>query len=163
MNSLDCHVYYDSTRHAAPPSDCLHPVDLASFPEAAERLARLGVSAQDDLPAVVLTEPGGKIRLLGVRLTPEETAQLAAGHGIGAERLIVYSTSWCGDCRRTKRMLEEAAAQFSEIDLEQDRGAEAMVLQRSGGRRVVPTLQFDGRLWAFNPPPPLLRRLLGGA
>jgi mycoredoxin len=166
MNSLDCHVYYDSTRHPAPPSDCLHPVDLASSPEAAaanERLARLGVSVQDDLPAVVLTEPGGKIRLLGVRLTPEETAQLAAGRGIGAGRLVVYSTSWCGDCRNAKRVLQEAAAPFSEIDLDRDRGAEALVLQKSGGRRVVPTLQFDGRLWAFNPPPPLLRRLLAGA
>jgi len=97
-----------------------------------------------------------------VRLTPEETAQLAAGQGIGAGRLIVYSTSWCGDCRNTKRVLQEAAAPFAEIDLDRDRGAEAMVLQRSGGRRVVPTLQFDGRLWVFNPPPPLLRRLLAG-
>lgn len=161
-NSLDCHVYYDSTRHPAPPSECLHPVDLASSPEAAEGLGRLGVSVQDDLPAVVLTEPNGKIRLLGVRLNPEETASLAAGRGIGAGRLIVYSTSWCGDCRSAKRVLQEAAAPFSEIDLDRDRGAEALVLQKSGGRRVVPTLQFDGRLWAFNPPPPLLRRLLAG-
>jgi len=162
MNLLDCHVYYDSTRHPAPPAECLHPVDLAAHPEAAERLARLGVSAERDLPAVVLTEPGGKIRVLGVRLTPEETARLAAGQGIGAGGLIVYSTSWCGDCRNAKRVLQEAAAPYSEIDLDRDRGAEALVLQKSGGRRVVPTLQFDGRLWAFNPPPPLLRRLLAG-
>ena len=112
---------------------------------------------------MVLTEPNGKIRLLGVRLTPEETASLAAGRGIGAGRLIVYSTTWCGDCRTTKRVLQEAAAPFSEIDLDRDRGAEALVLQRSGGRRVVPTLQFDGRLWAFNPAaadaaPPARRR-----
>ncbi len=37
-----------------------------------------------------------------------------------------------------------------------------MVLEKSGGRRVVPTLRFDDRLWAFNPDPPLLRRLLAG-
>jgi hypothetical protein len=28
---------------------------------------------------------------------------------------------------------------------------------------VVPTLRFDDRLWAFNPDPPLLRRLLAPA
>jgi hypothetical protein len=26
----------------------------------------------------------------------------------------------------------------------------------------VPTLRFDERVWAFNPDPPLLRRLLNG-
>ncbi len=57
-------------------------------------------------------------------------------------------------------MLEEAEAPFAEIDLDRDRAAEALVLERSGGRRVVPTLRFDDRVWAFNPAPPLLRRLL---
>ena len=76
--------------------------------------------------------------------------------------MLVYSSSWCPDCRRAKRVLEEAEAAFSEIDIDQDRGAEALVLERSGGRRVVPTLRFDDRVWAFNPAPPLLRRLLAG-
>jgi hypothetical protein len=47
------------------------------------------------------------------------------------------------------------------VDIDRDAGAEAMVVQRSGGRRVVPTLRFGERVWAFNPAPPLLRRLLG--
>ncbi len=59
-------------------------------------------------------------------------------------------------------MLEEAGATFEEIDVDQDAQAEAMILERSGGRRVVPTLRFDDRVWAFNPDPPLLRRLLNG-
>ena len=162
MSHLDCHVYYDSTRQPEPPPECGGRVDLAAAPEAADRLARLGLSPADDLPAVLLTEAGGKIRIVGVRLTPEETARLAAGQGIHADSVVVYSSSWCPDCRRAKRVLEEAEAPFSEIDIDQDRGAEAMVLQRSGGRRVVPTLRFDDRVWAFNPAPPLLRRLLDG-
>jgi mycoredoxin len=162
MNPMDCHVYYDSTRQPAPPPECGDHVDLAFDLEAAHRLTRLGLSPEADLPAVLLTEPGGKIRLVGVRLTPEEAARLAAGEGIHSDSVLVYSSSWCPDCRRAKRVLEEAEAAFSEIDIDQDHGAEALVLERSGGRRVVPTLRFDDRVWAFNPAPPLLRRLLNG-
>ena len=53
-------------------------------------------------------DPDGKIRIVGVRLTPEETAKLAAGNGIHASLLVVYSSDWCPDCRRAKRVLEEA-------------------------------------------------------
>ena len=161
MSHLDCHVYYDSTRQPAPPAECGDRVDLAADPEAAGRLARLGLSP-DDLPAVLLTEPDGKIRIVGVRLSAAETVQLATGEGIHAGGVVVYSSSWCPDCRRAKRVLEEAEAPFAEVDIDEDHAAEAMVLERSGGRRVVPTLRFDDRVWAFNPAPPLLRRLLNG-
>lgn len=161
-SSLDCHVYYHSQRHEAPPAECGHQIDLAAEPEAAEQLAKLGISPEADLPAVLLTEPDGKIRIVGVRLTAEETAKLAAGNGIHANVLVVYSSDWCPDCRRAKRVLEEAEAPFDEVNLDGDPMAEAMVLQKSGGRRVVPTLRFDDRVWAFNPAPPLLRRLLNG-
>ncbi len=162
LSSLDCHIYYHSHRHAAPAPECGHAVDLAAEPEAVERLEKLGISPERDLPAVVLTEPDGKIRIVGVRLTPEETAKLAAGNGIHTGVLVVYSSDWCPDCRRAKRVLEEAEARFDEVNLDGDPGAEAQVLQKSGGRRVVPTLRFDDRVWAFNPAPPLLRRLLNG-
>lgn len=162
MNHLDCHVYYDSTRHPVPPVACGDRVDVAADPVAEDRLVKLGISPRTDLPAVLLTEPGGKIRIVGLRLSSEETARLATGTGMPASRLLVYSSSWCGDCRRTKRVLEEAGAPFEEVDVDRDTQAEAMILERSGGRRVVPTLKFDDRLWAFNPDPPLLRRLLTG-
>lgn len=161
--SLDCQVYYDSTRHAVPPSECGgERIDLAADPGAAEQLARLGLSPDSDLPAVLLTEPDGKIRVLAVRLDAEETAKLATGAGIHASSLTVYSSDWCPDCRRAKRVLEEAEASFEEVDIDRDTQAEAVVLLKSGGRRVVPTLRFDDRVWAFNPEPPLLRRLLNG-
>ena len=161
MSHLDCHVYYDSTRQPAPPAECGDRVDLAADPEAAGRLTRLGLSP-DDLPAVLLTEPDGKIRIVGVRLSAAETVKLATGEWIHSGGVVVYSSSWCPDCRRAKRVLEEAEAPFAEVDIDEDHAAEAMVLERSGGRRVVPTLRFDDRVWAFNPAPPLLRRLLNG-
>lgn len=162
-DSLECHVYYDSTRQPEPPvENGATRVDVSADPAAGHHLMRLGISPRADLPAVLLTEPGGKIRILGVRLTDEEIARLEGGTGIGAGHLTVYSSAWCPDCRRAKRVLEEAQASFDEIDIDQDAQAEALVLERSGGRRVVPTLRFADRLWAFNPAPPLLRRLLQG-
>jgi glutaredoxin len=158
-HTLECRVYYDAALHPEPPAACGERVDLQADPAAGELLRRLGLSPAD-LPAALLSEAGGKLRLLGVRLTPEELERLAGGQGFAAESLRVYSSAWCPDCRRAKRVLEEAAAPFEEIDIDQDPQAEAMVLERSGGRRVVPTLRFDDRLWAFNPDPPLLRRLL---
>lgn len=160
--SLDCHIYYDSKRHPEPPAGCGHRIDLAADPGAAGSLAELGLSPESDLPALLLSEPDGKIRVVGMRLTAEEAAKLAEGVGIHAPNLVIYSSSWCPDCRRAKRVLEEAAAPFDEINIDQDAGAEAVVLERSGGRRVVPTLRFGDRMWAFNPAPPLLRRLLNG-
>jgi mycoredoxin len=160
---LACHVYYDSTRHAAPPAECGDRVDVTADPRAAGQLLRLGIAADTDLPAVLLTEPDGKLRIVGVRLSSEETARLATGEGFPARRVTVYSSAWCSDCRRAKRILEEAATRFDEVNVDRDLEAESMILERSGGRRVVPTLRFDDRLWAFNPAPPLLRRLLGGA
>jgi glutaredoxin len=160
--SLECRVYFDSSRHPAPPAACGEWVDLHADPASGHHLIKLGLSPRTDLPAVLLSEPDGKLRIVALRLTAEELERLAAGLGVPAERLLVYSSAWCPDCRRAKRVLEEASAAFEEIDIDQNPQAEAMVLERSGGRRVVPTLRFGDRLWAFNPDPPLLRRLLHG-
>ena len=163
MNSLECRVYYDSSQHPAPPEACAERLDVHTDPAAVEALILLGLSPRSDLPAVFLSDPGGRLRIVGLRLEPAELESLAAGPGIvgiPTSRLVVYSSDWCPDCRRAKRVLDEAETPFEEIDIDQNPQAEAMVLARSGGRRVVPTLRFDDRLWAFNPDPPLLRRLL---
>lgn len=159
MSRFECQVFFNSHEQDAPAAGA---VDVAADPGAAHRLLQLGVSPRHDLPAVLLVEPGGKLRILGLRLSSEEVARLCAAEGLPAERLKVYSSAWCPDCRRAKRVLDEAAADFEEVDIDRDATAEATVLARSGGRRVVPTLLFDDRVWAFNPDPPLLRRLLSG-
>ena len=159
---LDCRLFVQEVQPGGLPvgAEPVEVVEVAADPAAAHYLIRLGISPRHDLPAVLLAEPGGRIRVVALRLAPEEVASLCAGQGIPASRLVVYSAVWCPDCRRAKRVLEAAAAHFEEVDIDRDPGAEAAVLVRSGGRRVVPTLLFDDRLWAFNPDPPLLRRLV---
>lgn len=56
----------------------------------------------------------------------------------------MYTTSWCGDCRVTKRVLEQRGLAYEEIDIEQDEAAAQHVMSVNGGRRSVPTLEFNG-------------------
>jgi mycoredoxin len=60
-------------------------------------------------------------------------------------RVVMYATRWCGDCRRAKRVFAALGVPFTEIDIERDEAAEAVVLRLNGGMRSVPTIVFpDG-------------------
>ena len=57
----------------------------------------------------------------------------------------MYTTSWCGYCRRLKHGLDRAGIEFTEVDIEQDESAAHIVVQANGGNRTVPTVVFaDG-------------------
>lgn len=65
--------------------------------------------------------------------------------------LTVYSTSWCGYCRRLKWQLDEAGIAYREIDIERTPEAAEFVERVNGGNQTVPTVVFpDGRV-ATNP------------
>lgn len=65
--------------------------------------------------------------------------------------ITMYSTPWCGDCRRTKLFLKERGIEFREVDIDQSPEGEALVLRVNNGRRKVPTLEVDGRYFANSP------------
>ena len=67
------------------------------------------------------------------------------------EPITVYTTPWCGDCRRAKQFLRERGVAFREVDIEQTPEAEELVLRVNGGRRRVPTLAVSGRYFACSP------------
>lgn len=70
--------------------------------------------------------------------------------------ITIYSTSWCGDCRRAKQFLKERGISFHEINVDEDPDAEDLVLRVNHGRRKVPTLEVDGRYFACSPFDPYL-------
>lgn len=158
----ECTYFFNSRLHAPPPADCAHTIDLAQDPSAAHMLIRLGLSTRKDLPALLQAEAGGKLRVLGLRLEPHEATRLASGEGLGGE-VILYGSSWCPDCRRAKRVLDEVGVSYADVVIDEDLKAESLVLERSGGRRVVPTLLLGGRVFAFNPEPAVLRRLVASS
>lgn len=59
--------------------------------------------------------------------------------------VVVYGTAWCGDCRRSKRFLDQHQVPYQWVDIDRDPAAVAVVMKINGGRRSVPTLVFpDG-------------------
>lgn len=63
----------------------------------------------------------------------------------------MYSTSWCGFCRRLKGQLDQAGIAYREINIERDAEAAAFVEQTNHGNQTVPTVVYpDGRT-ATNP------------
>jgi mycoredoxin len=65
--------------------------------------------------------------------------------------LRLYSTTWCGYCRRLKRQLDQAGMAYHEVDIECDAAAAKFVEGVNGGNQTVPVIEFaDGRT-ATNP------------
>ena len=59
-------------------------------------------------------------------------------------QIRVYGAEWCGDCRRTKRQLDELAVGFDYVDLEADPAA-AGEAQAISGRTNIPVVVYpDG-------------------
>ncbi|MFN2390191.1 MAG: glutaredoxin family protein [Actinomycetota bacterium] len=62
------------------------------------------------------------------------------------ERVVMYSTTWCGHCRRLARQLAEAGIPFEVVDLDRHREHEAKIVAKTGGFRTVPTIEIGTRL-----------------
>jgi glutaredoxin 3 len=60
-------------------------------------------------------------------------------------RVEIYTTPVCPYCWRAKRLLQKKEVSFTEIDLWQEPGRRAEMVQRAEGRRTVPQLFIDGR------------------
>ena len=64
----------------------------------------------------------------------------------------MYTTTWCGDCRRAKRFLDARAVSYEEINIEEAEGAAEHVMAVNGGKRKVPTFELgDGRAFSLSP------------
>jgi len=65
--------------------------------------------------------------------------------------VIMYSTTWCPDCRRAKSFLKDHGIDVQEINIEDDPDAEDLVIRVNHGRRKVPTIQVGDRYFACSP------------
>ena len=60
-------------------------------------------------------------------------------------KVTMYSADWCGDCRRSKRLLDLLKVDYHLIDVEADVTAAAKVIEINGGYRSIPVIVFhDG-------------------
>lgn len=76
--------------------------------------------------------------------------------------LTMYTTTWCGYCRRLKSQLDRAGIAYAEVDIEQDPGAARLVERVNGGNQTVPTLVFADGSALTNPSVREVERRLAG-
>lgn len=63
----------------------------------------------------------------------------------------MFSTTWCGYCRRLKSQMDAAGVRYSEVNIEEHPDAAALVERVNGGNQTVPTLVFPDGSAATNP------------
>ena len=63
----------------------------------------------------------------------------------------MYTTSWCGFCRRLKVLLDREGIGYAEVDIDRDPDAAAEVARINGGNRTVPTVVYPDGTTATNP------------
>lgn len=68
-----------------------------------------------------------------------------------AGTVTMFSTVWCGYCKRLKLMLDKTGIAYTVVDIEETPGTEDLVKSVNGGNAVVPTLVFPDGTTATNP------------
>ncbi len=58
-------------------------------------------------------------------------------------QVTMYGADWCGDCRRSKRFMEENNVAYNYIDVEADLTAADKVVEINGGAKSIPVIVFE--------------------
>ena len=70
---------------------------------------------------------------------------------MNASDIIVYGAHWCPDCRRSKMFLGEHQIPYTWIDIEADKEAEKLVIEKNDGKRIIPTIVFSDNSFLVEP------------
>ena len=68
-----------------------------------------------------------------------------------AGTITMFSTTWCGYCRRLKGQLDREGIGYTEVNIEEVPKAADYVMQVNGGNQTVPTVVFPDGTAATNP------------
>ena len=79
--------------------------------------------------------------------------------GVGAGEVVMYATSWCGYCAKTREFLRARGIPFVEHDIE--RSAEARRQYQALNGRGVPLLVIRGTMVVHGYSPKAILRALG--
>lgn len=65
--------------------------------------------------------------------------------------ITMFTTSWCGYCKRLKMQLDREGVPYTEINIEETPGTAEIVAEVNGGNHTVPTVLFSDGSAATNP------------
>ena len=68
-----------------------------------------------------------------------------------AGSITMFSTSWCGYCKRLKSQLDRDGIGYTEVNIEEVEGTAELVASVNGGNQTVPTVVFPDGSTATNP------------
>ena len=57
--------------------------------------------------------------------------------------ITMYGADWCGDCRRSKRFLDDNKVSYNYVDVEVDLSAADKVIEINGGAKSIPVIVFQ--------------------
>jgi mycoredoxin len=77
--------------------------------------------------------------------------------------MTMYTTTWCGYCRRLKSQLEREGIAYTEVDIERVPEAAELVMSVNGGNQTVPTVVFPDGTALTNPSVSAVRERLAAA
>ncbi|HXX77407.1 MAG TPA: mycoredoxin [Ktedonobacteraceae bacterium] len=73
--------------------------------------------------------------------------QIPADFSTSVQKITMYVTTWCGDCRMAKRWFDTRGIDYQSINIEEDEKAAAYVRRVNRGYKSVPTIVFpDGSI-----------------
>ena len=78
-----------------------------------------------------------------------------------SEPVVMYTTPWCGYCRRLKSQLAREGIEITEVDIERDPQAAEYVMSVNGGNQMVPTVVLPDGTALTNPSAAQVRKHLG--
>jgi glutaredoxin len=71
-----------------------------------------------------------------------------------------YTTDWCGDCIRSKALLNKLNIQFEEINVDEDKEANEYITNLQNNQRRIPTIVFEDGSFLVEPTDPELHSKL---
>lgn len=76
--------------------------------------------------------------------------------------ITMFSTTWCGYCKRLKTQLQSAGIEYTEINIEEADGAAEVVERVNDGNQTVPTVLYSDGSAATNPSLADVQKTLAG-
>jgi mycoredoxin len=76
------------------------------------------------------------------------------------QNITVYTSSTCSDCRKLKTRLDAMGISYLERNVEENALFLEQLLEKTGGKKITPVLEIDGKV-AIDPGPEALGALLG--
>ena len=72
-------------------------------------------------------------------------AQAPAARARGASEVVLYSTSWCGWCRKTMTWLDERGIDYENRDIEKNDTWRDELIEKTG-KTSIPMVEIDGEI-----------------